>query len=433
VLLFLMLVLIATMPQAALIVLFGGGMVVVLVYLMLRSLLGRYGHQRAERSGARLHVVSEALGSLKEIKVLGREAYFSGKFLSVNGLYLEASRVFATLNAMPRLLIESLVLALLVGAAVAVVIAHQDMQGALPTVALLCVAALRLMPAATRILAGLGSARFCKPALDQVYREISLLEQPRAPLPTALGDPLLLRKSVELRDLRYSYPSGGPALHGISCVIPGGAVSGLVGASGAGKSTVADLILGLLTPSGGAILVDGKDVAGGREGWTRRVGYVPQHIFLLDDSVRRNVAFGLHDNEIDDERVWAALRSARIDDIVRSLPKGLDESIGERGARLSGGQRQRLGIARALYSDPQVLILDEATSALDTQTERAIADTLLEMRPARTVIVIAHRLDTIRRCDWLFFLADGRLLASGNFAELSRDPRFAALVGEARL
>lgn len=438
VLFLLVVVLIVTMPQASMLVLAVGSLLVIGVYLSLRSLLSRYGAERAAPSGKRIQAIGDALGGLKEVKVLGREPFFIDLFVETNGRYLDASRVFATLNAMPRLLIESLAILLLVGAVLAILAAGDDVRTAAPSIVLLCLVALRLMPAATRILVGAATARFYLPALDQVHRDLANLEAAIAsarPQPAAERRSLALRHEVTVEGVVFSYPGAPqPALDGVTMRVRVGEVSALVGLSGAGKSTLADLILAVFEPQAGRIAVDGVDIRTELAAWRRCVGYVPQTVHLLDNSVRRNVAFGLPDAEIDDQRVWQALAAAQLDTLVRALPTGLDERIGEQGMKLSGGQRQRLGIARALYSDPQVLILDEATSALDVQTERAIADTLLDMRRARTVIVIAHRLDTIQRCDRLFFLAEGRLRASGTYTELiAGDPLFADLVGAARL
>jgi ATP-binding cassette subfamily C protein len=431
-------VLMVIVPQASLAVLLIGAVIVAAVYLGLRSQLARHGTERAERSGKRIKAIGDALGGLKEIKVLGREPFFIESFAEINQHYLDASAKFAFLGVMPRLLIETLSVLLLVGAVLALLTAGVDVTTAAPSVVLLCLVALRLMPAATRILAAAGSIRFYLPTLEPVHRDLATLESlfdSHATSSSAAPSPKVLRRQISVEKVVFAYPDAPqPALDNVTLEIRAGEVSALVGASGAGKSTLADLILAVFEPHSGRILVDGADIRGDPAGWRRSVGYVPQVVHLPDNSVRRNVALGLPDREIDDLRVWQALQTAQIDSLVRTLPGGLDERIGEHGVKLSGGQRQRLGIARALYADPQVLVLDEATSSLDVQTERAIADTLLDMRRARTVIVIAHRLDTIKRCDRLFFLAEGRLCASGTYEQLiAENPRFAELVGAARL
>jgi ATP-binding cassette, subfamily B, bacterial PglK len=432
-------VLLFTMPQPTVIVLLLGTVVVAGVYAALRTILGRYGSERATRSAERIRAIGDALGGLKEIKVLGREAFFMRWFAESNHKYIEASRIFATLNALPRLLIETLAILILVGAIFAVALSTGTELGAVaPAVVLLCLIVLRLMPAATRILTAVASIRFYRPSLDLICEELDTVQAACfATRPAVRGAASVMRltRTLKVDDASFSY-SGAKvaALDNISLTIQAGEVTALVGPSGAGKSTLADLILGVFDPQCGRILVDGIDIRGDLPGWRSCVGYVPQIVHLLDSPVRRNVAFGLADVDIDDQRVWEALKAAQIDSLVRALPGGLDERIGEHGTKLSGGQRQRLGIARALYADPQVLILDEATSALDAQTERAIADTLLDMRRARTVIVVAHRLDTIKRCDRLFFLAEGRLVASGSYEQLiAENFRFAQLVGAAQL
>jgi ABC-type multidrug transport system fused ATPase/permease subunit len=204
----------------------------------------------------------------------------------------------------------------------------------------------------------------------------------------------------------------------------------MVGATGSGKTTLVDLILGLLTPSGGRILIDDQDLGEHTRAWQRQVGYVPQDIYLMDDTIRRNVAFGIKDSDIDDAAVNRAIEAAQLSSFIESLPNGLDTTVGERGIRLSGGQRQRIGIARALYHEPEVLVLDEATSSLDTETERFVMQAVERLRQTRTIILIAHRMSTVRGCDRLFYLSDGRVLASGAFDNLlAENERFKTMVG----
>ena len=226
-------------------------------------------------------------------------------------------------------------------------------------------------------------------------------------------------REIHIDSLGYAYPGQkGNALHDITITIPKNASIGFVGASGAGKTTIVDVLLGLLTPTEGRVLVDGKDIHEGISAWQRKIGYIPQQIYLTDDTIRRNVAFGLPDEEIDDEAVWAALEAAQLRDLVEALPERLDAEVGEHGSRLSGGQRQRIGIARALYRRPEVLVMDEATSALDNQTERHFVEALDRLQGEHTMIVIAHRLSTVRGCDTLYMLDDGRLVAQGTYEEL---------------
>jgi ABC-type multidrug transport system fused ATPase/permease subunit len=219
-----------------------------------------------------------------------------------------------------------------------------------------------------------------------------------------------LKESIEFDDITYSYPgSDVKILDKADLKIPVGSSVGIVGTTGAGKSTLVDIMLGLLKPSGGVIRADGVDIRDNYRSFLKNVGYIPQMIFMLDDTIRNNVAFGVAPEEQDEERIWEALKEAALDDFVRGLPDGLDTGIGERGIRISGGQRQRIGIARALYDDPEVLILDEATSALDNETENLIMESINRFMGRKTLVIIAHRLQTIEKCDMVFRVGEGRI------------------------
>jgi ATP-binding cassette subfamily C protein len=247
----------------------------------------------------------------------------------------------------------------------------------------------------------------------------------------APGERLPFRDVIRVQNLEFKYPGAEVhSLHGVNLEIPRGSAVGVVGATGSGKTTLVDLILGLLTPTAGRILVDDQDLTGHMRAWQRQVGYVPQDIYLMDDTIRRNVAFGIKDADIDNTAVNRAIEAAQLSSFIVSLPAGVDTMVGERGIRLSGGQRQRIGIARALYHDPEVLVFDEATSSLDTETERFVMQAVERLRGARTIILIAHRMSTVRGCDKLFFLSDGRVLASGAFDSLlAENERFKTMVG----
>ena len=239
-------------------------------------------------------------------------------------------------------------------------------------------------------------------------------------------------REIAVEDLRFRYEGQTEdALSGVTLTVPRGASVGFVGSSGAGKTTVVDVLLGLLTPTGGRVAVDGVDIQTCLPAWQRKIGYIPQTIFLTDDTVRNNVAFGLDPGDISDAAVWAALDAAQLRELVESFPEGLSAMVGERGVRLSGGQRQRIGIARALYHRPDVLVMDEATSALDTQTERQFVEALDALQGEHTVVVIAHRLSTVRHCDTLFLMDRGRVVAQGTYDELMlTSPAFRAMAGE---
>ncbi|MEK7200380.1 MAG: ATP-binding cassette domain-containing protein [Bacteroidota bacterium] len=224
---------------------------------------------------------------------------------------------------------------------------------------------------------------------------------------------------VELRNVSYQYPDAeNLALKNIALSVPKQYFVGLVGPSGAGKTTMVDIILGLLTPTHGEVLVDGKNIKENLSGWQRKIGYIPQNIYLSDDTIRRNIAFGLYDEKIDDNRVWSVLENAQLNTFIKGLPNKLDTMVGERGIRLSGGQRQRIGIARALYHNPEVLIMDEGTASLDNETEWGIMQALNSLSGKKTIIIIAHRLSTVKNCDLLYFIKDGTVIERGTYDEV---------------
>jgi ABC-type multidrug transport system fused ATPase/permease subunit len=292
----------------------------------------------------------------------------------------------------------------------------QPLDALLPTLGLFAAAAFRIMPSANKIITAIQIVRNALPAVDELDQELQTLVPTGAVSTLA---PMQFRSELTLNDVHYAYPgAAGPALCGVSLQIRAGTTIGIIGGSGAGKSTLVDVILGLLAPERGAIRVDGVDIAVNLRGWQRQIGYVPQSIFLTDDSLRRNIAFGLADAEIDEAAVWRAAKLAQLDDFIGSLPQGLESQVGERGVRISGGQLQRVGIARALYHNPNMLVLDEATSSLDMATERDVMEAIRVLHGEKTIIIVAHRLSTIEQCDQVFRLEAGRIVAAGAAANL---------------
>ena len=285
------------------------------------------------------------------------------------------------------------------------------LETVLPTLGLFAAAAFRLMPSVTRVLTALHSLRYALPVIDILHAEASLA----VPAPAvAQTQSFRLERQLELKDITYRYPSTtNPALTNICLAIRRGECVGFIGSSGAGKSTLVDVLLGLLTPNSGEVRVDGKNIQPVLRDWQDQIGYVPQSIFLTDDTLRRNVAFGIAAGDIDDVAVMRAIRAAQLDEFVQGLPQGLETVVGERGARVSGGQRQRIGIARALYHDPEVLVLDEATSALDMATEAGVMAAVRALRGTKTIIIVAHRLSTVESCDRLYRVERGRIVAEG--------------------
>ena len=392
--------------------------------------------RRAAHLGARGHHLSiyrqallqQSLGSLKEVKVFGREAFFTTTYLKVVHDTVTTAARHVVLQTVPRLAIEGL----MVGAVVLVVIGVQWLgrspADVTPILAMFAFGVFRLLPSATRILHGVTLLQSSFASVDSIYQDYCA---PSAEVPVLAATPFPPpRHEIRIDDLHFSYRgSARPVLRGASCVIPIGASIGIVGGSGAGKTTLMDCLLGLLEPQSGRILVDGRDIATDRRGWQRHLGYIPQQIVLNDDSLRRNIAFGLPDAAIDEDRLAEVVRLAQLQDFVAGLPAGLDTPVGERGAKLSGGQRQRIGIARALYHQPEILIADEATSALDNQTEYDVMAAIDALRGQKTLFVIAHRLSTVRHCDLILLMQDGVIIDSGPFDILEqRNPAFRALV-----
>lgn len=401
-----------------------GALVVVVVltvcaWIFNRSIkvhVAKWGEARQFHEGLRLQHLQQGLGGAKDVKLLGREEEFFRQHLEHCLGSARVSQRQYTIAQLPRLWLELLAV---VGVAVLVllmVVQGKPLDALVPVMGLFAAAAFRAMPAANRILNSLQSIRWARPVIDTLYSD----------LPLGVGEAperkgvMPFRNALVLAGIGFRY-EGAPtvALDDISIRIPNGSTVGFVGGSGAGKSTLVDVILGLLSPTTGRILVDGVDIRSNIRGWQDQIGYVPQSIYLTDDSLRRNVAFGIADEQIDDGAVLRAIEAAQLAEFVSRLPEGLETSVGERGVRLSGGQRQRIGIARALYHDPQLLVLDEATSALDTTTEGSVMDAVNSLHGTKTILIVAHRLSTLTSCDYLYRLENGRLVQHGAYAEVT--------------
>jgi len=379
-----------------------------------RSWIARWGSARQEHEGKRIQHLQQGLGGAKDVKLLGRENDFLAEFGRHNAGYARVGGRFGFLGQLPRLWLEFLAVSGLAALVIVMIWQGRSIESLLPALGLFGVGAFRLMPSANRILSGVQNMRYGLPAVDVLFAELRSLPATTAP---DHARPLQFCAAVRMEDVSFSYPAAGrPALCGVTVSVPRGSSVGFIGATGAGKSTLVDTLLGLLTPDTGRVTVDGTNVQDNLRGWQDQIGYVPQSIFLTDDTLRRNVAFGVPDAEIDDEAVRRAVKAAQVERAVNEFPDGLATVVGERGVRLSGGQRQRIGIARALYHDPAVLVLDEATSSLDTETERGVMDTVRALQGDKTLIVVAHRLSTVARCDRLFRLEDGRVVEEGTAA-----------------
>jgi ATP-binding cassette subfamily C protein len=396
-----------------------------------KGILTRHGRASSVAGKGMHRTVRHALGSIKEVKISGRESHFAEVFRSHGVSYVRSAGVFAALNAIPRLLTELLVVGGLLLAVVALLMQPGALERAFPLLALAGAAALRIMPSFTRITGALTSIRFNVGSVHtlsldalEASTERALHQRDERVLPEF--------QVLELRNVHHQYVGAkSPSLVNVCLKIRRGEYVGIVGSTGAGKTTLINVMLGLLEPTQGAVLIGAEELSEVRTPWQRTIGYVPQSIYLLDDSVRRNVAFGIPDAEIRDRDVWAALDAARVAERVRNLPKQLDTGIGENGVRLSGGERQRVGIARALYARPQVVIFDEATSSLDNETEREVTETIAALGGERTVIVITHRLSAVTRCDRIYLVSGGRIADAGAYEDLlARSENFRRMADE---
>jgi ATP-binding cassette subfamily C protein len=381
----------------------------------------RLGRANQEMARATLQALQQSLHGMRDIKVLGRERYFHRVFHDGRLRLARARYLYHTLRTVPRAVTET-TLVLFVAVFFAVTVATQgSATGALPVLGVFAYAAFRLKQPVNELTTAVNAMRFAGPALQDVEKDLAqgtdavTVAQRERERP----EPLPFQRQIRFRAVRFRYEDAeDDALCDIDLAIGRGDSIGLVGPTGGGKSTLADILLGLLEPTEGDVLVDGVDIRGCTRAWQRNLGMVPQAVFLVDDTIRRNIALGVPDDAIQDARVQASVDAAQLHDVIASLPHGLDTIVGERGVRLSGGQRQRVAVARALYRDPQVLVFDEGTSALDNQTEAALLDTLSALQGERTLVTIAHRLTTVRDCDRILVVDGGRVIDTGTYEDL---------------
>lgn len=421
------LVLLFTAPEITLIV--GSLLLAVLavVLRLTRRMAARFGREKAALDQASLKTLQQALGGVREIKALGREDFFSSSFAEQQRKLVELGYLGKTLETITPLVTETVFVCGAVAVIALVSDAGRSDAARLPLLALFSYAAFRIVPSINRIAWRITQVRGASAPVAALYDHWLLLNaEDRESQVTTNGPIVKFSDQIVLEHVSYAFPGSDSAvLRDVCLTIRFGQSVGILGPTGMGKTTLLDLLVGLLSPSSGRILVDGSDLRERLPAWKRNVGYVPQTIFLIDDSVRRNVALGIGDDDIEQDRVWAALRMAQIDRFVAGLPQGLDTPVGERGVRLSGGERQRVGIARALYHDPDLLVFDEATSALDNVTEAAFTEAIDALRGTKTVLVVAQRLGAVRHCDQLVFVSGGRVGSAASADELSRNfPEF---------
>ncbi len=412
-------VLVATSPGVAIACGAGLGIVMWIVLRLTRRLAGRHGEHSYEVSAAILQSLQQALGGIKEVKVLGREQYFYDAFAEQQRQLRQLGYLGVTLSTLPPMAIQTVLFCGGLALVVVMTLAGRSGVETLPIAGVLGYAGMRILPMAHLFVVTLNGIRGRKQWVDELHEDYTALKGAMASFDAGAARHLVFREAIVLDDVSYGYPgSDHPAVEAISVTIRRGESIGIVGPTGAGKSTLVDLVLGLLPPTAGRILVDGQEVSGASAPWKRRVGYVPQALFLIDDTLRRNIALGIREDEIDDRRILEVVRMAQLDRFLADLPFGLETRVGERGIRLAGGERQRVAIARALYHDPDLIVFDEATSSLDVVTEAEVTRTIEALRGVKTMIVIAHRLSSVKGCDRLIWLRNGRVDGIGSFDEL---------------
>ena len=372
-----------------------------------------YGKMNQEYDGRMHQAINQALGAVKDIKILHREKYFVNSFVSCGEKKMKALINTNFFGTIPRYIIETITVSAIMLVLLFKLKSGTDLNTLLPVLASFAVAAFKLLPSVGKVSNYLNNITFLKPSIDLIYHDLKETEDMEdVEIKDQDGESDVGKDAAEIKvdNLIYRYPgTDTDVLKSLSFNIPLGTSVGLIGESGAGKSTLADVILGILFPREGRVLYGNMNVHEYPIKWAEKLAYIPQAIYLADESIRMNVAFGIEPDKIDEAKVWEALEEAQLADFVRSLPEGLDTEVGERGVRLSGGQRQRIGIARALYSDPEILVLDEATSALDSETESAVMEAIDRLHGRKTLLIIAHRLTTIRNCEYIYRVEKGNV------------------------
>lgn len=382
----------------------------------LKRTLARFGDERRKYNANIIQCMQQAFGGIKEIKIANREAYFEEEFRRQNGLYTYVIKQNAFLSSIPKPVMEALCISgLMLTIVVRMNMGNSDPAHFIGVLGVFAAAAFYLLPSANKMSEYLASIIHNGVVIHKIGEEYVKIRDLEIDIEQKKDyKPVTLAKEIRVEDMTFTYPEvEEPVLSHVNVAIPKNQSVAFIGPSGAGKTTMVDLILGVLKPQEGKISVDGMDISESYRGWHDKIGYIPQTIYMLDDTIRNNIAFGKKDG-IEDEDIWEALRQAQLDEFVKSLDEGLDTMIGEAGVRLSGGQRQRIGIARALYRKPEVLVLDEATSALDTETEAAVMEAIDSLQGKMTMLIIAHRLSTIKNCNLVYKVEDGGVTIQNN-------------------
>lgn len=409
------LVLLIQNVKMTLFVMFVFGVLTLVIVKVLKPRLNRIGarNQAIQSRIAKWRI--QATYGLKDVKVLNREEFFVRNYYETGKIGANVARNYAVLNNTPRLLIETIFIVSMLSYIAIYINGGGDVSEMMTTIATFGVAAIRVLPSVNRINTYITEIAYTTPSLNFVYENLqqgmktdAMLAERRA---NSQKEKLKLDDKIELNHISFHYPDSDKNIFtDAHMVVPRGKSVGIMGASGAGKSTIVDILLGLLHAQEGQITCDGVDIFKNYESWLAQIGYIPQSIYLIDESIRDNIAFGIDADKIDEKRIWEVLEEAQLKEFIEELPEGLDTTIGDRGIRLSGGQRQRIGIARALYHNPEILVFDEATSALDNETEAAVMEAVNSFHGKKTMVIIAHRLNTIEKCDIIYKVENEKIV-----------------------
>ena len=392
--------------------------VVMTISKFIKPILKKKGEERYFHSSLMYKWLLQSITGIKEVKVSAKEDFFKENFEISGKKYISAEKWSTVFSNIPRLMIEMVSVCSTLAFIAFMIYEGKEIETLVPTLGAFAMAAMKLMPSANRIVGAINQIVFYEPSLNKLLKDIELFEEDekkygkyRKSKINVADKKLTFNDKIELKGITYKYQNSDKIiLDNADMIIPIGKSIGIVGASGAGKTTAVDLLLGVLLAKEGQILADGINVMYNYSEWLSHIGYIPQSIFMLDDDIKSNIAFGIKKEEQDEERIWESIKEAQLEEFVKGLKDGIDTQIGERGMRLSGGQKQRIGIARALYSDPEVLVFDEATSALDSDTESAVMSSINSLHGKKTMIIIAHRLQTIKECDMVYRVEDGKIM-----------------------
>jgi ABC-type multidrug transport system fused ATPase/permease subunit len=410
-------------PQGAVLLILFLGFSILFFHFLTKNKISQWGKMRQYNSAKLNQHLIQGFGGVKEIKLLARQKYFLNQFNLHNYTNAKTLTKVMFLGLIPRSYLELLMVFGLSGLIVILAYENINFETSISIIGIFVAAAFRILPSINRVMTSFQTVRFIKPVVGQLYEELKGLEKNENLIIQNNSQTISFNKEIVCRNLVFSYedkPSINLALNNVNLIINKGESVGIVGQSGSGKTTLINLILGLLEPTTGEVLVDEKSIYKGIINWQKNIGYVPQTIYLIDDTLINNIAFGIEENKIDREAVWSAIKSAQLETFVNQLEKGLDTFVGERGARLSGGQIQRIAIARALYHKPEVLILDEATSALDTKTESDVMEAISNLHGKKTIIIVTHRITTIKNCDRIYKLELGKIAFQGKYEDVSK-------------